>query len=1300
MDFSPVGRRLRTAVLAHPFLVQISVLGGLDLAIHWTLLTQFHGYLAWGNFNTPYTSTQIPSGPVLFWNPYQYNGTLVGLPFSALSNYIESQGPLSALIPVAGVNGAAKVYAVLSTLFLGATALLLARTMIRRPVAQLAAAVFVLAGPVQLVLYGQGDYQEFVVEGLVFLSLFTLWLAVHRPSQRWAWLPISAWLVVLTFQVLQAFLLDLVLIACLLPLYLREWRDATGRTRPSPTYVGTMGLAYLRGWVGHAWGRFVQGTRPGGYLRDLGAVLVRAPAWLAVAAVILVPTYVTFYVMGSGATGASSNVALSVTTFTAYSRNPQNILGLNGYFDFGPHMVQSGAGGTLALAVWLAALWGLLALLWLGYLWTHDRRVVYLLIVTVITALIGAGPSGPLASVTVALYLQFPGYAALNTSYYWGWFLIAPLDALMLGIVLEGRMRPRPPGETVAPRRTPPERRPQLSAVYDQLRTVRERPRAMRWVAVGVVLLLGITILVPLANGAYYTSPNGIHEVIYPSEYAQIPGLLQALIGHSYAGVALFNPDVGWFQANSTQSVPNAFFLYPTVRTPGLPFYLAPALQSNAYFFWLYEQFYSNTTRYAAQLFALAGVEYFLVFYGTQSASFYNNFLPFSEGKNASQLLQYQQDVSPVVLAQSFAIYRNLAYNGVALDDANLSLVAGPGYDELNALAYAGIGLENQSWVFPSDLPANGCATELGRVDRVYTASLNALIGVAVACDHISVASPVPETVPAGNPRQTWVPSTSTLDVPVVQSWPTTLAVTEGNPTSIQVPVSGGNCTGNCRIWLPIRCSGDGGTLTFGWDGATWSVSTVSGSAGANNTMVWISLPFAVAASGTLSITGSRGWNAVGSVYVFSDGVGAPVPSPVAWLNETLRGIPIYDVTPASQVNISPVDSRLGRLGYFAFSGPGLSNSVPGNQGVVASVAGTIPQLMRLPIVKPAGPGWLALLVRAASYGYLSVDLEGSPAPMLIGFNPGNYGTVNNNWKTILIPWNDSAPDLGATVGLTLLGGTLWLSAAWFLPEMVPGSLTPAPVVRPDFGNASLYAENTTSVTRWNAQSSPSGYLTINIDGTFPPSTTLGHFLLSVNFPNLTLPATAIALSVNVTPGVWISANGAAVSYSSNGSFTQFAPQFLNSQVGPPGLVFDVESYGSFPAAGNAFALSARFAFVSLPGPWNVTDLAPGPPLEVSADTSGYQVATNGSSLILLRVAEYAGMDPGPGASLTPALGSLDTLVWNPHNESRISVTPNSIGSFYLGVDLSLLATAVWVAVELVVRWRRARPSRSTQELS
>src|SRR5208282_3615931 len=196
MDLPSVFVRLRRAVCSHPFLSQLLVLATLDLAIHWTLLTELNGYLAWGNFNAPYTASQLAGGPVLFWSPYQYNGNPVGLPFGILSNYVEAAGPIYLLVGAFGPTAGAKIYILLSTLFVGVATIFLARTLVRRPIGQLAAAVFVLAGPVQLVLYGQGDYQAFVAEGLVFFSLYALWRGVFHPDQRWFWLPVCVWLLI------------------------------------------------------------------------------------------------------------------------------------------------------------------------------------------------------------------------------------------------------------------------------------------------------------------------------------------------------------------------------------------------------------------------------------------------------------------------------------------------------------------------------------------------------------------------------------------------------------------------------------------------------------------------------------------------------------------------------------------------------------------------------------------------------------------------------------------------------------------------------------------------------------------------------------------------------------------------------------------------------------------------------------------------------------------------------------------------------------------------------------------------
>lgn len=214
--------RLRRLSPAHLLLGQLMLLVVIDFAIHWTLVTQFHGDPAWGNFIEPFTTSQYPNGPALFWNPFQYGGYPTGLAFATISSYVVALGPLTAFSVLFGATAGAKLYILLSTLFLGATSLLFARTVVRHPIGQLATAVLVMAGPFQVALYGQADYIGYVVEGLIFLSLFAFWLAVNRPTQRWVWFPLSFWLILFTYSIPQGFLLGMLLMGCLIPVYVRD----------------------------------------------------------------------------------------------------------------------------------------------------------------------------------------------------------------------------------------------------------------------------------------------------------------------------------------------------------------------------------------------------------------------------------------------------------------------------------------------------------------------------------------------------------------------------------------------------------------------------------------------------------------------------------------------------------------------------------------------------------------------------------------------------------------------------------------------------------------------------------------------------------------------------------------------------------------------------------------------------------------------------------------------------------------------------------------------------------------------
>ena len=1165
--------RVSRPFLARPLLGQLLVVALLDLAIHWTLLVGYNGYISWTNFLTAYTAGQYPTGPDLAWSPYQYMGSPVFLPFQNLCVYLDAVGPLSVLSAAFGATWGAKLYIVLSVLFLGAATLVWARTLIHSRVGQIAAAVFVVAGPYQLALYGQGDYEFFVTEGVIFLSLSALWLGIHRPSQRWIWFPVSGWLLLFTFELPMAMMLGFLMTDLLLPVYLWDWRRSTRGSSPPAAAE----IASAPGSVPpppESWsGRIRRSIGPHGparrFFSDLGGALARFPAVVAAAALLIVPAYVTFYVWGRGATSPNAAAAaLPLSIFENYSRPPWSLLTLSSYFDLGPTMVSSGAHGALVLALWTVVVLALLFVLWIGYVFTGDIRLVYLLGATVFASIFGAGTAGPLSGPAVYLYFHFPGYAALNASYYWDWFVIAPIFALMLGLLLEGIFKQR--ALLRAPRPSEEPSREPSGGVLRYLRSPRRRRAARRGlalIAIALGVLLGLSVLLPISNGAYYTSPDGIPDFHYPSDYAQIPGLLSRLIGDSYAGVALFSPDVNWFLSNSTELVPNAFFLFPGVRTPGVPIYLAPALQSNSYFYWLYETFYENETRYAAELFALVGVEYFLVFYDTEAASF-PNFLGASFNENASVLLRYQAEVEPVVQEQYFALYRNLAYNGVALADRNLSLIAGPGYQELNALAYAGVPLENQSWVFSSDLPGNGCAPELARVARVYASSPNALIAVGLQCDHVSITDPASLVSPANDTSSGWVLSTPVLGVSVLDSWSAPLAAVYHDPGSLRVPLDGNGCAMGCSIWLPVRLNGDAGSLRFSWQGSSYNLSTTTGRAGVYASMVWVELPFDVTGSGTLTITPSGGWNAVGPVYVYASGSGVNATSPEDWLAEHLATTTIVEGSPGLTIDIGSSVGSSGNLSYVTFPRDEASSEVPGGGALAANATPDTPASLSVPVVGGLPSGWIGMLARSTGGAVFQVGTPTeSPQPM-VGTESGGGNSSFGGWQDLYYPWDGTPRGQSSELPIRVSQGTLEIAELWTLP-----------------GNTG-------------------------------------------------------------TPG-------------------------------SPGRPLAPTSAAATPV------------IAAVPFAWNVSDFALEGTLTVSASDGGYSVSTNGSPLVLLRISDYVSLDAGSGASLASALGTLNTLLWNPSGARTVAVTPGVTEYFELGIGISILATLAWIAIERAIAWRR-----------
>ncbi len=314
-------------------LIQLACILSVVLAVHWELLLDVNGYVTWGNFVLPYTNSQYAELPTLpaGWSGFQYMGAPSVTPFTTVITYLTLTDPLRFLSALLGPAGAAKLYAVLSTFFLGAAFLIFCKTIIRNHWGQLVAVLFVLTGPFQLQLYGQGDYLQFVSEAFIFLAIYFLWRALRASSTRWVFYPLSIVALILAIGALQIFALGLLLYASFFVAYVVSIRHEFPQIRA----------------------------------RAFGLLAIRLLILPLVLAPLILPL---FYAPVS--LGPSSPFAPSFSSYSSNSASPLAIFLLSGYLQTS----SSGLAGSLSVHMISAVGGDTLAAVWLGLVISLHRR--------------------------------------------------------------------------------------------------------------------------------------------------------------------------------------------------------------------------------------------------------------------------------------------------------------------------------------------------------------------------------------------------------------------------------------------------------------------------------------------------------------------------------------------------------------------------------------------------------------------------------------------------------------------------------------------------------------------------------------------------------------------------------------------------------------------------------------------------------------------------------------------------------------------------------------------------------------
>lgn len=1243
----------------------ILLLTAIALAVNWRLLLNESGCVIWGNYILPCTQHQysIYQGQLSTWNPYTFMGSPVAVTFPYVLEQLVGIVPLASLSYVLGPAQAAAWYAVLSTIFLGWTFLNFSKSFVRNYWGQLAGAVLIVVGPFQLQLYGNGDYSAMIAEGFVFLSIYFLWRAIDHPTTRWVSYPCSLALLVFSFVLPQIFLLGLVL------------------------YIASL-VAFC----------CVLKT---GSLRDRLIFLGKTSARLLALPLLLTPLLLPALFASPINLGPSSAYANPLNVFTGFSANPISVFFTLGYVwspgtsltNYQGYVMVSSASNSIVANAWLVLTIGLVAVTWVGVLVLRDHRGYYLFGLSVLVSLLGSGTLGPLGGLNEYLYLHLTGYQELNASYFWDWMVVVPALALALGILVERLIESRSGGErggsaaesssggipiaTSAPK-------------WHLSRTGRDRILRATSVMLGLIVIASVALpyAISAQNGPVRGEPIGIQAVPYPSDYSKIPTLLSDLVGSEYAGVAVFNPTIQWLMQNSTTIVQNYFFNYPTVREPTIPGYDIPPYASNFYSYWVYQELYTNATRYVGQLLSVMGIEFLLVFYGTQPVPSYT--LPYSVGQNASRLLEYQVGILPVVTDKDFAIYKNLYYSNTAVSLSNLSIVAG-GYSELNAMAYAGVNLTNQGGVFPSDIPAGGCGEYMSRVSRIYAESANALKGLALACAANSSSDPIASIQGDNTIGTGWSSSYSALSgalgLSVVDSWPTPLAVTSGGPHSIDVSVDVGNCSA-CSLWVPVRLWSDGGLLQFQWNGVSWELSTDQAWDGYNNTMVWVQLPFQhLGEDGVLRVTSVSGVNAFGTIYVASES------SITTWLQSELASKSVILTEPG--LILTPPLARPGTE-VSKYCGVPIVTALDGTS-VCLEESGSLPLTLNITL-PDREPGWLSLLVRS----YSSVDLTlGQGSPRLFGFNASNNDWSNFSMAWVRIPVTSSEIGGNDTLALQVENGEVFLSEVVYSPLSTFSPLVPSV---PEASFSVTSTRLTSSVSYFNLSITRPGSGEDELAGSVQyGSTANDQYLGTVTLNGTPSNRYDLAIQYAVSPGLVLSFDGIRFGGLGTEGFSEFESALLFDR-GPSTLsTSNLTFYAvGFNPSGNTNAtFSVQLEPISFALESNVTDVGPNPDWTVSLGSAGYQLTGGPASLVLVRVPFFTDLEfAQSGFALSSAYGGIDSVISGSSNGTHFTVYPTSNRLADVGYAVLGGTIATWIVVEYawlrLRRTRRSDPNRTT----
>jgi len=955
------------------FITILIIITALAIYFYFKYLFSFIGYPGWGNYILPLNPNDVH--PNIFFNYYQYNSIVNVAPETAFLDYILMLVPIIFISNFTSIFFAEKLYVLFSVIFLGLSTYYLSGQLTKKFPIRVIGVLFFLFNPFMIMILSSGDSSILVAESFIIISLALLIKTIidHKKLLSLSWI-LSIIFLSFSLMLYEAFYLGTLLYIIIFSFY--YFNNITNKKIWKSIIFF---VSYLFGSI------------------------------ILLFLLVLPELYPIFFL------GGISYIAVpSLETFIGFSVGPLDNLLLKSY---PPNIAWIAVStlGPLTYNVWIYIEAIFLILLLASPIYMKKSKYLTFSLLIIIFSFLGAGPSSILFPITAFLYLHFPGFASLNTSYYWDWFIIVPLYFILFISTF-----------SEIPKINKDYKK------YTKLRLFKKIKYYTKKLSIPLVLaLLLFTILVPVVSQGYY-NPQGINNTwgkTIPNSYLSLDSKLRAIVGNSSGGVAFFSPDDFLFFNNTNKWFLNPMINFPVTRTAELQYYAVASTPSTRYFYWVYTLFYQNQTKYLGSLMSLAGIEYFVVLNGTNSFSYNQNFMYFSEGKNATQLMKYQYGVKEILTGNGYAIYKNLNYTGNAIRVTNLTIVSG-GYNELSVLPYYGFNISNMGIIMSSDLNTTNYESIMNNVNTIIVPDSNSLYNIILR----EIGTPIHlyYYANASTPFKGWA---STLNL-----WSSyygcinPFAITNTDNSLLTVPINI-NKPGNYSIyfqyyhysnpmanfWPPQKQN----IIEVKTGDKNWYFNASSNPYGVTNKFVWEKIQAYLVPGTSIIFKSISGWNELGDAFIIPAG---EAEKTLNNFNNTINSgnIKVYQVT--SGDILAPYGSP--ENSYSAWGN--FNGNFP--NGAYAWLSSLNNRTDGLDIYTPIRNGTLYLKVLHTGYGGL-LNITYNKKSMLIGFNPENFSALPNTTSSYIgIPLTN----VNDKITITLKpGGFIFLVGIVILPSNI-----------------------------------------------------------------------------------------------------------------------------------------------------------------------------------------------------------------------------------------------------------------------